>query len=82
MQSGSKKQLDVVRLKADFAAASVEILSAHCAADRVRLQYSPQDVASFADRKALQRAITSSQALYHFFAQVAHHLEDPSTRLE
>jgi len=71
MQSGSKKQVDVVRLNADIAAASVELLSAHCAADRVRLQYSPKDVASFADPKALKRAITSSEAVYRFFAEVA-----------
>lgn len=75
MQSGSKKQIDVVRLKADLTAASVEILSAHCAADRVRLQYSPQDVVSFGDHSALKRAIGSSHALYRFFAQIAAHLE-------
>jgi len=75
MQSGSKKQVDVVRLKADIAAASVELLSAHCAADRVRLQYSPQDVASFAERRALQRAISSSEAIYRYFREIAAHLE-------
>jgi len=71
MQSGSKKQVDVVRLNADIAAASVELLSAHCAADRVRLQYSPKEVASFADPKTLKRVITSSEAVYRFFAEVA-----------
>ena len=75
MQSGSKKQLDIVRLKADLAAASVEILSAHCAADRVRLNYSPQEVVSFGDRPALKRAILSSEALHRFFTQIARHLE-------
>lgn len=82
MQSGSKKQVDVVRLKADLAAASVELLSAHCAADRVRLQYSPHEIASFADQAALKRAIASSEALYRFFAQVATQLDqqEPSGR--
>lgn len=75
MQSGSQKQIDAVRLKADLAAASVEILSAHCAIDRVRLNYSPQDVVSFADRKALKRAITSTEALCRFIGQIARHLE-------
>lgn len=76
MQSGSRKQVDVVRLKADMAAASVELLSAHCAADRVRLQYSPRDVASFADHNALKRAINSSEAIYQFFREIAAHIED------
>jgi hypothetical protein len=67
MQPGSKKQIDIARLKADVAAAGVEILSAHCAADRVRLQYSPEDIVAFAERNTLKKAITSSQALYRFF---------------
>lgn len=76
MQSGSKKQLDVVRLRADLAAASVDLLSAHCAADRVRLQYSLQEVVSFADPSALKRAIASSEALYRFFAKIASYMEN------
>jgi hypothetical protein len=67
MQSGSGKKIDVARLKADVAATGVEILSAQCAADRVRLQYSPEDIVAFGDRSILKRAITSSQALYRFF---------------
>ncbi|MGC2476879.1 MAG: hypothetical protein WA485_21265 [Candidatus Sulfotelmatobacter sp.] len=75
MQSGSKKQVDVTRLKADMAAASVELLSAQCAADRVRLQYSPQDVAAYAERQALKRAISSSEAIYRYFREIAAHVE-------
>ena len=75
MQSESQKQINVVRLKADIAAASVEILSAHCAVDRVRLNYSPKDVVSHSDRKTLKRSITSAEALCRFFTQIARHLE-------
>jgi hypothetical protein len=70
MMSGTKKQVDIARLKADLAAASVELLSAHCAADRVRLQYSPQDVVTFGERRALRRAIASAEALHSFFSQI------------
>lgn len=70
MQFGSNKQLDVVRLKADIAAAGVELLSAQVAADRVRLQYSPHDIVTFAERSALKRAIASAQSLYQFFSQI------------
>lgn len=76
MQSGSK-QVDVARLKADIADAGVEILSAHCAADRIRLRYSPEDIVAFAERNTLKKAITSSQALYRFFSQIELHLEHP-----
>lgn len=81
MHSGSRKQIDVARLKADVAAAGVEILSAHCAADRVRLQYSPEDVVAFGERSTLKRAITSSKAVYKFFTLLEvqlKHTEDSS----
>lgn len=70
MQSESKKQVDVARLRAEVAAAGVEILSAHCAADRVRLQYSAQEVVKFGERSTLKKAIASSEAVYRFFAQI------------
>jgi hypothetical protein len=66
-----KKQIDVNRLRADLAAASVELLSAHCAADRVRLQYSLQDIVAFGDPQALKRAIASAESLQNFFSQIA-----------
>ena len=68
--SGARKQIDVARLKADVSAASVELLSAHCATDRVRLQYSPQDIVAFGERNSLRRAIASAEALYRFFSQI------------
>jgi hypothetical protein len=70
MAPGAKKQVDIARLKADLAAASVELLSAHCAADRVRLQYSPQDIVAFGERRALERSIKSAEALHRFFSQI------------
>ncbi len=70
MVPGVKKQTDIARLKADLAAASVELLSAHCAADRVRLQYSAQDIVTFGERRTLDRAIHSAEALHRFFSQI------------
>jgi hypothetical protein len=67
---GANKQIDIARLKADLAAADVELLSAHCAMDRIRLQYSPQDVAAFGERRSLQRSIASAQAVHRFFSQI------------
>jgi len=50
-------------------------LSAQCSVDRIRLQYSPQDIAAYADRQSLKRAIASAQSLHRFFAQVEGHLD-------
>lgn len=64
-----RKQIDVNRLAAELSAAAVELLSAQCAADRLRLQYSPQDIVKFADVQTLQRAVSSAEALHRFFSQ-------------
>ena len=65
-----RKQIDVNRLMADLIAAKVELLSAQCAADRVRLQYSPEDIAAFGDPQTLKRVIASAEALHRFFSQI------------
>jgi uncharacterized protein YlxW (UPF0749 family) len=74
MVPGVKKQIDVARLTADLSAAKVELLSAQCAADRIRLQYSPQEIAAYGDRQALKRAMASAQALHRFFSQIEAHI--------
>jgi hypothetical protein len=74
MAPGAGKPIDVARLKADLAAVGVELLSAHCATDRVRLLYSPQDIVTFGERHGLQRAIVSAEAVCRFFSQIEAHL--------
>jgi hypothetical protein len=70
MVPAAKKQVDVVRLMADLSAAKVELLSAQCAADRVRLQYSVQDIAAYGEPQTLKRVIASAEGLYRFFSQI------------
>jgi len=55
-----KRQADIARLTADLRAAKVELLSAQCATDRLRLQYSLQDIVLFGERQTLDRAIASA----------------------
>jgi uncharacterized protein YlxW (UPF0749 family) len=52
----------------------VELLSARCAVDRIRLQYSPQDIAALGERHSLQQAIASAEALHHFLFQIQAHI--------
>ena len=70
MVSVVNKRVDVARMMADLTAAKVELLSAQCASDRVRLQYSMQDIAAFAERQTLKRAIASAEALYRFYSEI------------
>lgn len=70
MASGTRRQIDVGRLRADLAAAGVELLSAHCATDRVRLQYSAEEIVAFGERRSLERAISSAEAVHRSFSQI------------
>ena len=70
MAPAVKNEVNVNRLRADLASAAVEVLSAHCASDRVRLQYSPHDIVALGERQALKRAIASVQAMHQFFSQL------------
>jgi hypothetical protein len=65
-----KRQADIARLTADLRSAKVELLSAQCATDRLRLQYSLKDIVSFGERQTLDRAIASAGALSRFFSQI------------
>jgi hypothetical protein len=70
MVAAAKKQVDITRLSAELSAAKVELLSAQCATDRIRLQYSVQDIAAFGEPQTLKRVIASAEALHSFFSQI------------
>jgi hypothetical protein len=65
-----QKQAGIARLTSDLRAAKIELLSAQCATDRLRLQYSVADLVSFGERRALKSAIASADALCRFFSSV------------
>lgn len=75
MNDALKKQAEVARLASDLRTAKIELLSAHCAADRLRLQYSMADIISFGERQALKSAIASAGALCRFFSSLENHLK-------
>jgi hypothetical protein len=66
----SSRQPGIGRLISDLRAAKVELLSAQCATDRLRLQYSVADIVSFGERRTLKGAIASVGALCRFFASI------------
>jgi hypothetical protein len=76
----SRKQTGIVRLASDLRAAKIELLSAECAADRLRLQYSVEDIVSFGERQALQGAIASAGALCRFFSSIEDQLKQAEQR--
>jgi len=71
----SSKQQAIARLASDLRAAKIELLSAQCAADRLRLQYSLRDIVDFGERQALTHAIASAGALCRFFSDLEKQLK-------
>lgn len=74
------KQAGVARLISDLRAAKIELLSAQCAADRLRLQYSVADIVSFGEPRALKGAIASAGALCRFFASIEDQMKEAEER--
>lgn len=75
LNQDTSKQTSIARLMADLRSAKVELLSAQCAVDRLRLQYSVADIVSFGERHALKGAIDSAGALCRFFGELEEHLK-------
>jgi hypothetical protein len=76
----ASKQAGVGRLISDLRAAKVELLSAQCAADRLRLQYSVADIVLFGEPQTLKRAIASAGALCRFFAAIEDQMKQAEPR--
>ena len=74
----TSKPSSIARLMADLRSAKVELLSAQCAADRLRLHYSVADIVSFGEGQVLKGAIASASALCRFFGA----LEEQMKRAE
>jgi hypothetical protein len=70
-----KKPTEVAKLIADLRSAKVELLSAQCAVDRLRLQYPISEIVSYGERQTLERAIASVRALSRFFGEIESQLK-------
>ena len=75
-----RRQTGIARLASDLRTAKIELLSAQCATDRLRLQYSVVDIVSFGERQALKGAIASAGALCRFFSSLEDQLKQAEQR--
>lgn len=60
----------VVQMNAELRHARLELLSAECATHQLRLRFSTEDLARFAEQDLLRKAIDSAAALNDFFASI------------
>jgi len=60
----------IVQMNAELRHARLELLSAECATHQLRLRFSTEDLAHFAEHDLLRKAIDSAAALNDFYASI------------
>jgi len=61
----------IVQMNAELRHARLELLSAECATHQLRLRFSTEDLARYAEQDLLRKAIDSAAALNDFYASIA-----------
>lgn len=64
----------ILQMNAELRNAQLEMLSAQCATDRLRLHYSPETIARHAPRETLRKAWLSANALYEYYNSLTQQL--------
>jgi hypothetical protein len=72
----------IVQMNAELRHAQLEILSAQCATDRLRLRFSAEDIARHAQRDVLRKALASANSLHHYYGGIARLVTDPDSLSE
>lgn len=67
----------IVQLNAELRHAQLELLSAQCAADQLRLRFSTTDIAKHAQPDVLRRAVGTATALYNYYSSIAKECGEP-----
>lgn len=70
----SGDRVAIVQMNAELRHAQLELLSAQCAADRLRLRFSAEDIAQHAQRDVLRKAVSSARVLNDYYGLIAQHL--------
>lgn len=66
----SADRLVIVQMNAKLQDAQVELLSAHCATERIRLRFSIEDIAQHGRRDVLRKAVGAATALHDFYSSI------------
>lgn len=60
----------IAQMNTELRHAQLDLLSARCAADRLRLRFSAEDLARYAERDVLRKAIGHAAALSDYYLAV------------
>jgi hypothetical protein len=77
--SNRDDRVAIVQMNAELRHAQLEMLSAECATDRLRLRFSPEDVARYGERDIVRKVVKSATALHDYYGAIARRLSDPNS---
>ena len=77
--SKNEDRVAIVQMNAELRHAQLELLSAECATDRLRLRFTTEDVAAYAQRDVLRKAVASATALHDYYRHVARQVSDSNS---
>jgi len=66
----SDDRVAIVKMNAELQHAQLELLSAECATDRLRLRYSLENLARYGERDLLRKAVASATALKDYYSYI------------
>src|SRR5437764_3787371 len=72
-------RVSIVQMNAELRHAQLELLSAQCATDRLRLRFSLEDIANHGQRDVLRKALLSANALSDYYNRIAKQIPDPDS---
>lgn len=73
-QLGVKDSTKIDTMISDLRTAWIDLLGARCATDRLRLRYSPEEVARCAERATLNQSLDAVNAMCEYFAEIKKHI--------
>ena len=68
-----ENRVAIVQMNAELRNAQVELLSAQCATDRLRLRFSTEDIAQHGQPDVLRKAVASITALHDYYSAIEKH---------
>ncbi len=71
----------IVQMNADLRHAQLDLLSAQCATDRLRLRFSVEDLARFGEKDVLRKTIGTAVALSEYYLSIQNEMPADSTSL-
>jgi hypothetical protein len=77
--TNNEDRVAIVQLNAELQQAQLELLSAQCATDRLRLRFSLEDVASFGQRDVVRKAMASAITLHDYYHQVTRQISNSNS---